>query len=694
MTHALCSPREAETLFAMLLTSSDAAQATLSVSEELVLSAPLDIGVIQLQPENGLEDGASKIDSYRTAVRYGFYDWHTRPLEDLYKELCEKTAVKPEDDGDRKLRRSLLALASAWNRLGLTLPTLDADAVSNMPFRSPTTIVADTSAIQHGGIDFAVRFLHPAARIKIPAISHMEIHNEADRFLSQRRAFAAGKKAAKKSNLLYSHVVSQGGQRALLRLELLSDVEIERAALFSDPLRYAFVEDKDVKDLNLSVPMRSYCDRLILETVRQHQTHVNVGHPVIIMTGDQGMARMALAEGIQPLFFEVPQERDISGDRLPGTRFNPFSGELYSVPLSAVIWEMAVTFGAARLAVGNSYVEVTAIGRSNSWQPFHSRDDLLWVAHNLAFGEKGEIGNADAQMHVGELETALIPQNGDTAMELQTGAFPPTEQAATEAPLAGLYKFSLIKMIPLAEALALSGRLTIQEAAVAAGVSTAHIRDYTNYLTACRLASTQDDDVVASGDMVEFWKAIESEDFRGMRAYLLRPPSLTAIAKILSEGERQLNQGRFVQITKRSNSTYRAIFEALGLALWLPDIGIIGTPEDPTTETFFEMLLESYGSLTDGDPIVSSGALLEKLATDHGLHPLVSREKFRDIMDKGLVSVSAHGASPDRRFDNHSFREITNRSGRPTVEEVHLYRGTFLFADQPSVDIRLERKLP
>jgi len=81
-----------------------------------------------------------------------------------------------------KLCRGLDGVAHCACRVGLNHPVIDAGNLASMPFRTPTTIVADTSAIVQGGLDFAVRFLYPMARIKIPAIAHMELLNATDNF--------------------------------------------------------------------------------------------------------------------------------------------------------------------------------------------------------------------------------------------------------------------------------------------------------------------------------------------------------------------------------------------------------------------------------------------------------------------------------------------------------------------------------
>jgi hypothetical protein len=68
----------------------------------------------------------------------------------------------------------------------------------------------------------------------VPAIAQMEIVNFSQRFLSNSRSGSV-----KGLDLLLDHLNSQGAQRVLLRLELQSDIEIERTFLLGDPLRLA-----------------------------------------------------------------------------------------------------------------------------------------------------------------------------------------------------------------------------------------------------------------------------------------------------------------------------------------------------------------------------------------------------------------------------------------------------------------------
>lgn len=132
--------------------------------------------------------------------------------------------------------------------------------------------------------------------------------------------------------MLFDHLLSQAGQRVLLRLEFREETEVERTLLVGDPLRNAFQRDSEQEwlDLNLSVPLRSYCDRLIIEAARQHQAHATPGHPIQLLTSDQGFARMALAEGITPLYFHAIPAKSFFGRRLVGTLFGGGRGRIIS----------------------------------------------------------------------------------------------------------------------------------------------------------------------------------------------------------------------------------------------------------------------------------------------------------------------------------------------------------------------------
>jgi hypothetical protein len=353
-----------------------------SVREEKAFKANgwLSLGQINL------EVGEHKIDHLIAAVRRGGFEWKLPELDNVRAELKDLLGLTDKDAP--KLRRALNAIAAIGVRTGLQHPKFDPHSLEAMPFRRSTTVVADTSGAIQGGLDFVVRYLHPAARVKVPAIVQMEIVNFAERFLSGRRAMRT-----RPVDLLLDHLLSQGGQRVLLRLELQADTEIERTFLLEDPLRSAFQAeaDPDVRDLNLSVPVRAYADRLILEAARQHLAQSNLGHKVQLLTSDQGLARMALAEGIVPLFFSAVAASDLFGKRLTGTTLDPFSGRLCEKPIASLLWELATAFGSVRLETEDQthVLIVAAFGEGLSWSPYQSHADLLWCDHGRVL-EGGE----------------------------------------------------------------------------------------------------------------------------------------------------------------------------------------------------------------------------------------------------------------------------------------------------------------
>jgi hypothetical protein len=186
-----------------------------------------ELGTVELFPMAG------DSDKIKLAARRGQYEWML-PTSDAAKAALEKilvnlsTSAQAADVARResKIRRSLDAITAIAVRVGLLHPRFDSHSLAAMPYRRPLSIVADTSGIAQGGLDFVARFLSPVARTKVPAISQMEIVNFSQRFLSNSRSGAV-----KGLDLLLDHLLSQGAQQVLLRLELQSDIEIERTFL-------------------------------------------------------------------------------------------------------------------------------------------------------------------------------------------------------------------------------------------------------------------------------------------------------------------------------------------------------------------------------------------------------------------------------------------------------------------------------
>jgi hypothetical protein len=445
--------------------------AKLEVCEEMCFGVDnwLDIGEINLHPganEPGDENHYAPIER---ALKVGAYGWKVPQFNKLLsaaldlmvsnaetgnEKAKQQTPQRQREKFEPKTKRALEAIVNVAIRCGLAHPIFDAACVMDMPFKQPTTVVADTNSVLQGGLDFVVRFLYPMARIKIPAIVHMEILHKCDRYFTQRRP----KKIPNLGTLLFDHVQSQGGQRVLLRLELQTDAEIERPRVGADPLRGIF----------------------------QPRERLSPDHKVMLLTSDQGLARMTLGKGMQPLFFDTNHLHDLFGSILSGTCFRPFvsslnSEWLYFVPLTELLWEFAVTFGSARfrqLETGAIF-EVSAIGEGRTWNPYHAKDDLLWVRWE-------KLGSDDSQSEKVEQEYINAEKKNDNSNRSSDNQ--PTRQPTvceTASFVGGSYSFSLSSMLHFLSFIQEKSSLTQEEGMSILGITNIdYFARYPNFLLA------------------------------------------------------------------------------------------------------------------------------------------------------------------------------------------------------------------
>lgn len=630
------------------------------------------------------------------------YEWKTPAVEDFHKALITALEISTDAKDNQskaaaekdmsRLDRILDSVASVGVRLGLVHPCLDADILSELPFRRPVSIVPDTSAISQGALDFIARFTHPAARMKIPAIVHMEIVNQADRFFSLRRN---GKNS--RTATLLEHVLSQGAQRVLLRLELHSDAEIERTAVLSDPLRNAFQAEKDIPNSNLSAPVRSYCDRLILEVARQHQAYSAPGHQVYLLTSDQGMARMAISEGIIPIFYEATRATHFFNKTLSGVGLNPFNGIITKVPLTSVLWELAATFGKARLtrADGSMYVDVAAIGENLTWSPFHSREDLLWVAsystptaaepekeppkalhERIAKASRPPIPPAVNKVHpaqVVEQENSPIVQKS-TASDLETGYL----------------RFSAEKFIEIVCNLATqtSDKRDLLDGLLA-DQSPRTTKDYQRLLESGGLIEATSKGWRTTDALLGLSNALHALDFESIKEHFLLIPSFKNFSKLLSVGNPLSKDSG--QIPARVLPGYTTLAEISCVACSIPDEGVYSTLLNPPAKTFAGLAIERFVALAGTDDYVAVGAWLEDMIRSHGIHPLNARSRLLEAHKRNLIVLHTEGSTTDTRYDRHAVRVLTLERGKPQIATSHLYRGDFLIQGKSSTSIHIER---
>lgn len=627
------------------------------------------------------EDVRRLAERYTLAVRRGQYEWNP-PKPDAARAALEAILVnlpKEKSPGrESKLRRTLDLMATIAARIGLLHPRFDSHALAQMPYRRPLSIVADTSGISQGGLDFVARFLCPVARTKVPAIAHMEVVNFSHRFLSNSRS---DKVVA--LDLLMDHLQSQGSQRAILRLELHSDMEIERSFLLGDPLRSAFTRDRDadISSLNLSTDVPAYADRMIVEAARHHQMQGGPGHQVQLLTSDHGLAKMAMSEGIAPLYFRSVDNSQLFGRKMTGMNFHPFGGPLQCTPLSALLWECATAFGRAKLETldGKERLEVAAFGKDLSWSPYHSKDDLLWM----------DGGSISSWKPPAPATDPAIPPVDDPAPQPVTRApvaRPVSRGAPAAMPFSGWYTFKVQALFDLI--VMLDDQQTLTEEAVRKGVGSnakSAAKEYQRFLRSGELIPP--DSWSATPELQKLAIALRQNDLAMAGRIFATVPSVARFFDSLANTD--IGQRWDSSVINRGASGYMALGEVLLAGASVTKSAYYPTPMRPTAKEFPRMALEAFRALDTGGGLISTGAWLERMIVQFGVHPELSRELLMEASAAGLLQRSTEGSTTDTRHDEHRISVLRVKDGHPTVESAHLYRGDYLIPGKSSSSIRI-----
>ena len=697
MTHVLTSPQAAMGTLAEAFAPTGLCK--ILVREERAFSKGtfLDFGEVmvpgwaddELEPERALLNGE--------------YEW-TLPSQTAFTQAliaALATETKPSDTD--KARRIVDSLGGVAIRLGLTHPVFDPVALSSMPFRQATTIISDTSGVVQGGLSFVARNLHPAARLKVPSVVQMEIVNTSDRFMSNRRR---GEKA-RRYDMLMDHMSSQAAQRVLLQLELRSSVELERTFLFGDPLRAAFKKDEeqDLKDLNLSVPVRSYADRLILEAARQHQAQVSPGHRVMLLTSDQGLARMAITEGLPPLYFNSAKADALFGRTHTGSNLNPFDGGLAATSFAAILWELATIFGTARLCSsdGTPRVSIHAIGDEFAWTPYQSQDDLLWVETHQprtglpvseAAGREPDVkapalpgprrrGAESLREAVREREAKMAEVSSDpVSVAVDDGS----NRTSGKSPL---YKMSVDSLFRLIEEL--DRQQTVSEARVMVIIDaqkTSGLADYRRFLQSGDAVTFDGDNWHAKPPIRAISTALANADAEALAQALQVFPAFMSLRDMLA----QAAIGEPVpmrEIYKRAEATFVMLAEVTMLGAPVSGKGFFQTLTRPSDEEFAQHAIQAFSTLPKEGGWASSGQWLEELIEHHGIHPLVSRRRLDSASERGLIGRYFEGSTTDVKMDRHVIRVLSTSEGVPQLKTDYLYRGDFLMPGRGSSSLRI-----
>lgn len=611
------------------------------------------------------------------AFQFGFFEWQVPERTDLEKRVSD---VLPDLKDAQDRTKSERQLSSAVNqvvrlavRCGLIHPLLDPMMVSRLPTMGPSVILMDTSAVLQGGMDFIGRHFRPGVRIGVPSIVHMEIVMLSDNFLKQRRE----RKRTPKS--LLSHVLSQSGQRALVRLEL--EHQVERPRLGADPLRGIVQPGSDREDKNLGLQeiQRSFADRLILETAIRRRNEALPRTSVLLMTADEGLARMALAEGIEPILFRTDTLPAFFGSTVSGVPFRPWctdGARIYSVPVATVLWECAATFGAARLRsprTGATF-EAVALGAGHSWQPYHAREDLLWV--RWYHGKAGR-------------EPALP---GSRTRDSSLSHAPNRRARATErSSRGGSYRFRPTSMLHLMTALA-NAKTPLSDERGMTIVTAQTVRTYSEYcrfLSAAGLATRSANVLTSTDTLGTMIAALRQLDFDRIRTLLSRVPSFRHFLTSLDNAS-PIRRGQSYAHA-RIFSGYSAFAEMCCAGIRFDRDTIYATSENPVPEVFVEAALTAYDAVRDGEAFAVTGRWLEFLARERHIHPVRARQRLAEATQAGLVNRLIEGSTPETRYPERRFHLLEVKEAKPTLREINLYHGDFLHPGQSATSLRLLR---
>lgn len=712
----LASPRQAEDSLARAFLSKAPVEVLVREEKAFLADQWLGMGSLQVFCADREEP-----EDLKSAVRAGSFEWSVptqKVVGDQLKVLLgiDKLAdVKKKKAAEERLPGIFQAMAGIALRTGLSWPRFDPIIIGELPFRRPATVVADTSGVVQGALAFVADYLHPTARLKIPAVLHMEVINQADRFMKAWRS-----DGIRGEMLLSEHLRSQPVQRALLRLELRDDTEVERNPLFGDPLRNAFREDRDseFKDLNLSVPLKSYVDRMILEVARSHQSYVTPGHEVYLLTADQGLAKMAMAEGVRPLFFKAMSAAQLFGQTLAGTLLHPFNGQRVARPLPNLLWELATAFGRVKLRRdGADLVEIAAIGSDLTWSSYHSMDDLLWF-------RVGTLPNWPARPSthpVSHIDDALLSDAAIVDAHHERPAAPPSLPLTktrdkgdrkktprrkvklaradrsnasvgadrTAASDIAFQRFTPGGLVRLIDGLASEQRLGEDSIGELVGLkSGSGIGDYRRFLLSGEFIELAGDGWTATDRLNELAASLRDYDVVRMRHLLEHAPSFHRFVELVAESP--VGTPVALVLPSRAHSAYFGLGEVAGVVAPIPNEGHYPTLNVPSVQQFPAIALARFEQFGPPDGWVAVGEWLEALIRGDAIHPVIARDLLQEAHAANLIRRFTEGSTTNTRHDDHTLKVLQRSGARIGVETVHLYRGDFLIPGKSSSSLRLQ----
>ena len=157
----------------------------------------------------------------------------------------------------------------------------------------------------------------------------------------------------------------------------------------------------------------------------------------------------------------------------------------------------------------------------------------------------------------------------------------------------------------------------------------------------------------------------------------------------LISGTREIGGVLDLSDVGRGKSTYRILGEITLLCA-----GLYPTPARPDAAAFASTAIHRFLELDRGEGLVLTGAWLESLIQNDGIHPEVARRRLDEASERGLLRRITEGSTTQVRFRDRVVHVLRLHAGQPIAMPVHLYQGDYLIPGKGSVSLRIEGSTP
>jgi hypothetical protein len=264
----------------------------------------------------------------------------------------------------------------------------------------------------------------------------------------------------------------------------------------------------------------------------------------------------------------------------------------------------------------------------------------------------------------------------------------PQARVSSGAIVSGWYTLKVQVLIDLIERLDDQRELSDKDVLSLIGTQAkSGAEEYRRFLKSGGLLAQSDKTWTVTHELQELAVAFRQLDLDSARTILLRVPSVSRFL----DGLANTAVGKTWDPTtiNRGVQGYTTLGEILLAGAPIPKEGFYPTPSTPSVQEFANVAIEAFKLLDRGDGLISTGAWLETLIRDRGLHPERSRSLLSEASAAGLLQRSTEGSTTDVRHDDHQISVLRLKEGRPVIERVHLYRGDYLISGKSSSSLRI-----